>query len=284
MNWLGTALGLGSAVSWACANVSIKPSSQRFGSWSALVWTQLIGGLLVTLAALAFEGPPTDVMASATPLLIAGVSAGVAYGGLFAALGSGQLAVIAPIISVWSVVSVGIAVVRDGAPISVAGASGVVLVLLGNVVLARSGAERDGATPPSAVMLALVSSLGFGIMVPAIDHVRAGIGPLWTVPLVWAIELTILVPILWRLGKLERRPRSRYDLFVASRAAVFEVAGFICLSYGLAYAPVTVISPLSSLQTAGSVALGLLLLGERVRRSALLGAVAASIGVVLVNW
>jgi drug/metabolite transporter (DMT)-like permease len=51
----------------------------------------------------------------------------------------------------------------------------------------------------------------------------------------------------------------------------------------MTHAPLSVLSPVSSLSTAASVALGMFLLGERLRPSAIVGAACASVGVVLVN-
>lgn len=283
MSWLGSALGLASAVSWACANLSIKPASQRFGSWGALVWAQLIGGAMGAVVAFAVDGRPRHILSALLPLGVAAAAAGAAYGGLFAALARGQLAIVTPIISAWAVISVATAVLAGDETLSATGAAGVALVVMGNAVLAQSGSQRGGATPPSALWWALVSALGFGMLVPAIDRAGDIVGPLWTVPLVWSAELCVAIPILWWLGQLRQVPRSARDAWLVGRAATFEVGGFIALSVGLAYAPVTVVSPLSSLSTAASVALGVWVLRERVRPVALAGAVAASAGVVLVN-
>jgi len=286
--WLGSLLGLGSALSWACANVAIKSASQRFGSWGALVWLQVIGGAIALVAALIVEGAPGPVADVAPHLVIGGAAACAAYGGLFESLRRGQVTTVTPIISSWSLISVAVAVLYDGASLSGLAAIGIGLVVAGNALLARStahpnGSQQDRATPPAALAFAAVAALGFGAMVPMIDTIGASVGRLWTIPLVWAVELCLIVPVLWRLDLLEGPPRRAADWFVVARSAVFEVGGFIALSLGLSYASVTVVSPLSSLSTAGSVALGLLLLRERVTRHAVLGAAAASAGVVLVN-
>ena len=281
---MSTLLALVSALSWACANASIKPSSQRFGTWGALVWAQLIGGSLGLIVVLIVEGAPQRIGAAATPLLVAGLAAAIAYSGLFEALRRGQVAVVTPIISAWSLISVAIAVLGDGAEISRFAFAGIALVVIGNVVLARSSGETQAsATPRSAIAIALLSALGFGVMVPALDAAGASVGRLWTVPLVWGIELAVIVPPLLLMRRLRRRPETRRDWFIASRAAVFEVGGFISISLALGAGSVALVSPLSSLSTAFSVAIGLTLLRERLRPITIAGAVAASAGVVLVN-
>lgn len=285
--WLGTAWGLGSAVSWACANASIQVASRRVGSWSALVWAQIIGGLIAALVACAAEGvPDLASLGAALPLIGgAGLAAALAYGGLFESLRRGQVAIVSPIISAWSAMSVLIAAVLGQPPTALVGA-GVCMVVAGNVVVARSAAPSEGGspaeTPRSAIAWALAAACGFGVMVPLLAAAGSTVGRLWAVPLVWAVELGVLIPLLSRLGLLTA-PRGMADGVALFRAAVFEVGGFIALSLGLGVAAVSIVSPVSSLSTMGSVALGVFFLRERVARSALFGALLASLGVVVIN-
>jgi uncharacterized membrane protein len=280
--WRGTAWGLGSAVSWACANMAIQGASRRLGSWSALVWAELIGGALAAIAALAIEGPPR-IPGGATLLVLLGaaLASAVAYGGLFEALARGQLAVVSPIISAWSAVSVAIVAVRGERP-GLLAAFGIALVVAGNITVARATRKDGGHTPRAALVAAVLAALGFGVMVPLLDIAGREVGRLWTVPFAWGLQLVVVVPWLALRGTLQR-PRTRGDLGALATAALFEVGGFLALSLGLAQAAVSVVSPISSLSTMGSVALGVLVLREKVARTALAGAFAASLGILLVN-
>jgi drug/metabolite transporter (DMT)-like permease len=281
--WLGSVLGLTSAACWACANIAIQSSARRFGSWGALVWAQLIGGVVGVGVALAVEGMPTLDRRALVPIAIAGVAACVAYAGLFESLRRGQVAIVTPMISAWAVIAVGIAVGFQGATLGSAGALGVAAVVAGNTLLARSGAGSEGQTPPAAVAWALAAACGFGVMVPSIEVAGRLVGRLWTVPLVWTVELLIGLPALRLLRALGPRPRGARDWFIVSRAALFEVGGFIALTLALGFAPVAVVGPLSSLSTAFAVALGLAMLRERIPPKALAGATLACVGVLLVN-
>jgi drug/metabolite transporter (DMT)-like permease len=277
---------LGSALSWACANVAIQGASRRVGSWSALVWAQVVGGVIALAVGLVLEGVPSvDALRSGGLFVVgAGVAAAVAYGGLFESLRRGQVAIVAPIISAWSVGSV-LVVSVQGQPPTVVVAVGVAMVVLGNALVARStGGPTDTprTTPRSAIVWAALSACGFAVMVPLLSQAGERVGRVWTIPLVWVVELSLLVPLLLRL-RLLKVPDADGDWFAVARAAGFEVGGFICLSIGLGSAPVSIVSPVASLSTAGSVALGLLLLEESVARSALLGAMLASAGVVVIN-
>lgn len=249
-----------------------------------MVWAQMAGGIVAVAVAALVEGAPSmAALEVAWPVVLgAGLSAAIAYGGLFMSLGTGQVAIVSPIISAWCVGSVLIMAARGEPPALLSGV-GVVMVVVGNVVVARSVRGGDEkATPRSALLWAVLGACGFAVMVPLLDAAGARVGRLWTVPLVWAVELLVLVPLLMRL-RLLRVPGERADVLAIGRAAAFEVGGFICISLGLGNAAVSVVSPVSSLSTMGSVALGVWLLQERVARPALLGAVLASAGVVVVN-
>lgn len=280
---LGTALALASALSWSAANLAIQGASRRFGTWGALIWAQVVGGVIVVVAAGLVHGlPPAIDRPTLLAVVGAGLSASLAYAGLFQSLHLGQVAVVTPIISAWAVVSV-VWAVLSGAPLPVVGALGVGCVVIGNGVLARTGSGAGSRTPAIAVAWAAGSALGFGCMVPLIDRIGDALGRLWAIPAVWTVEIAVLLPFLLRQGRLGSPPKTAVDWIVAVRAGVFEVGGFIALTFALAQAPLTVVSPISSLSTAGSVILGIVVLRERLRPITLLGAVMACVGVVLVN-
>jgi uncharacterized membrane protein len=283
----GTLMALAGAVCWSFANMSIQSVARRLGSWSALVWIQLIGTATVVVAAYVFEGAPkVPDTATLTLIVVAGLSALLAYVGLFESLRRGQVAVVTPVIASWSVVSVVIGVFQMDAPLGAAAALGIGLLVAGNVLLARYGRSRTGnitGTPTAALLWAGAATLGFGCMVPAVDAAGRALGRLWTIPMVWGVELTLLIPVLWLSGRLSRMPSGTQDWWEVARTAACEAGGLVAVSLALDHAPLTLVSPVASLSTAVTVALGVLLLRERLRTPALLGAALASLGVVLVN-
>lgn len=287
--WIGVGLGLSAAAAWSLANLSIREASRRLGPIGGVVWTQVVGAAMVIAVALALEGAPGRLGPEVLVALgIAGLSSAVAYVGLFYALEHGQLAVVSPIGSSWSAISVlGAALV--GAEVPPLAAVGVGLVVVGNASLARAGASGSASgTRPLAVVAALLAAAGFGVMVPALDRAGAELGRAWAIPAAWAIELAVLVPLALALRR--RRPGWRIDpprdaasWLACAKAAALEAGGFVAVSVGLGFAPVRAVAPAASLSTALSVGIGLVLLRERLPRWAILGALAASLGVVLVG-
>ena len=281
------------------ANASIGPASRRFGALGTIIWAQVAGALLVVPAALILEGVPSlPSAADFAAVSMAAFGAGIGYIGLFEALRTGQIAVVTPITSVWCVLAVGFGVVFYDDPLTLTRAIGVGFVALGNATLAWSSARSHQPSPtveatPDAIptgtsrramALALLSALGFGILIPAADVAGAGVGRLWAVPMIWAVELAVGVPFLMLIGRLDPRPPSNVSEWLSvSRVGVFEGSGFVCVSLGLGVAPVSVVSPAASLATAFSVLYGVIVLHERLGPFGIGGAVVASAGVVLVS-
>lgn len=296
--FVGVLYGLGAAVLWTVANVLIQPASQRFGAVGALVWAQLLGGLMVLPFAFYYEGLPGDAGSGDVQwwtVVLGGFAAMAAYTGLFEALRLGQLALVVPVTSLWVVVSTAIGVGLLENELGLWGALGLLCVVVGNIVVARFGATGDDSgngepvatlngqrpthTPMKALLWAGASGIGFGVMVPVVDILGKDIGRLWALPTVWGAELLLGLPLWLWMGSLKRRPRSLNDWLIATRVGLFEILGFVSLSVGLAYADVTRVTPASSIGTALAVLWGVLLLGERPPRLAVAGAAIAAAGV-----
>jgi drug/metabolite transporter (DMT)-like permease len=293
---IGTMFGLASAIAWSMANLAILKSTRRFGPYGGLLGAQAFGGTVVLLIALAVEGVPnTPSRSSAIALAIAALAACLAYGGLFQALKRGAASVTAPIISAWSTISVAVEVFFFDRPLGGYQATGIALVAAGNVLLARYGTHDDASspkpgsttkTPRSAIVAAVVSAAGFGIMVPATERTALWSGPVTAVPIIWAGQWILLFAWLRLFSKAPifvARPRSGADYRTLAYPGIYEAIGFLALTIGLARAPTTIVAPASSLSTAFTVALSVTLLGERLKPLAYLGAGAASLGVVFVN-
>ncbi len=281
----GVLLGLASALFWSLANVTIQKASRRFGTFGSLFYAQVIGVVLAAALGLMRHGIPD--LGSVRLWVwtgIAALAACVAYGGLFESLKHGRLALAAPIVSAWSALTAGAGLLFYGETPGMLGVAGIVLVLCGNALLARAADRGAGSTGQErrAVLAATAGALGFGIMVPAVREVGHDVGSSWAVALIWSTELLLLLPWLLHKGRLPA-PQGFASLRVVFLPGVLEVLGFLALSEAVARAPLTEVAPASSLSTAFSVTWGLVLLRERLTPFAFAGAVAASLGVVLVN-
>lgn len=314
------AFALGCAVSWTLANVTIQGASRRFGAPSALVFALIGGTLLLSVLALLADGVPRLPAGDEWMYLIgAGAAAIVAYGGLFVAMGHGQLAIAAPIISAWSVLALAIGVIFQDEVITTAGGCGIALVIGGNVLLAvselRGGrktaakrdeagtgrtrevgkdrdrdrgrevevARADGHQHGKAIPAAIGSAIGFGLLAPLTNAAVDSMGEFWPPPMIWALAAAAGIVILRLTGRLGAAPMRAGDAGAILLPAVFEAAGFFFLVLAMQRAPLAHVAPVSSLATGFTVLVGIGWMRERLTVPAIAGAIAVSVGVVVLQ-
>ncbi len=290
---IGLLLGLGAAVAWTGANLTIRAAADRLGSFGSLLAAQITGVIPILLLAVALEGAPGSLPSISiwALLCVAGLAACLAFGGLFTSFRLGSVSVVGPLVSAWSVVSVGVGYAfMDQVP-SLLALIGVVCVGAGNAMLARFSidGESDGTDTPRvgvprvAIVAACLSALGFGVMIPTMNVIAEDMGKLWTIPAVWTVQWIFLLPLLRLLGQTVAFPRTLNDLKVALVPGLFEAAGFTALTIGLGFASMAVVAPTSSLSTGFTVLAGFFLLGERLHPASAVGAAVVAVGVVLVG-
>jgi uncharacterized membrane protein len=280
---LGVVLGLSASASWALANVAIQRSARQVGAFRAILWAQIVGALVVALAL-----PLETRTAAPTPLdalwvLAAGAAGLLAYVCLFYAFEHGRLTIAVPIMSSWAVIAAGLslAIFREPVrPLQLVGAAGVVA---GAIVVSRFARSTTAGAPGSAAPRWLLASfgaaLGFGLLIPAIGLLTPVTGRLGVIPVAYAADIALGLPLAWRFRVSLAPPRGRAWIAVAL-AGVFETAGFACIVLAGRYAPLALVSPLSSLASAFTVLYAWVVLRERPARPVLIGAGLVCAGIV----
>ena len=288
-----------SAVAWSLANVSIRRTSERLGDARALVGTIAVGATILIVAA-RIDAPFPSLNRAITAMIGLSASAALlAYGGLFTALRRGAVTVVAPIVSSWCLVSVTYAIIVQNETPSARTWVGIVIVFVGNVLVCRGDREPDNGqnSPRRTRRLVLVtagaSSLGFGLLAPALASLETHVGPLYAPALTWITAWPVTVGFLWFARRYDvvrgedekwvgRFARAAEFLRLVFPPAIFETIGLLAITLAVARAPLTTVTPISSLSTGLTVIAGLVLLGERPRRTILIGAVLVSLGITLV--
>jgi drug/metabolite transporter (DMT)-like permease len=117
-------------------------------------------------------------------------------------------------------------------------------------------------------------------MVPAMAQATPVWGSFGTAAAVYGIGLLLAVPLaLWRGVGLAPPPRKAIGLVLG--AGVTETLGFVLLNAASRFAPVALVAPVASLAAVLTVLYAATFLRERPGRLALLGALLAGIGVVV---
>jgi drug/metabolite transporter (DMT)-like permease len=284
----GVLLGLSASASWAIANVAVQRSARHIGSVRGLLWAQIVGALAV-LPAL-----PLDVRTAAPApidglwVLLAGAAALLAYLSLFYAFEHGRLTVAVPVMSSWAVIAAALSLVIFREHVRAAQLGGAALVVAGALVVARfasAKAPSEGAAPgaparsPRWLLASFGAALGFGLVIPMIGLLSPVTGRLGVIPVVYAADIVLGLPLAFRFRVSLAPPRGGQWLPVAL-AGIFETLGFACIALASHYAPLAIVSPLSSLASAFTVLYAWIVLRERPPRAVLLGAALVCAGVL----
>jgi drug/metabolite transporter (DMT)-like permease len=282
---LGVVLGLAASASWAVANVAVQRSARHVGAFRAILWAQVVGGLVVALALPFDTRAASPVPLDALWVLLAGAAGLLAYVCLFYAFEHGRLTMAVPIMSSWAVIAaaLSLAIFREPVrPLQLVGAAGVVAgaVVVSRFARSTTATATPGGGRPRWLLASFGAALGFGLLIPLIGLLTPVTGRLGVIPVAYGADIALGLPLAWRFGVSLAPPRGRAWISVVL-AGLFETAGFACIALASRYAPLALVSPLSSLASAFTVIYAWLVLGERPAKPVLVGATLVCAGVIV---
>jgi drug/metabolite transporter (DMT)-like permease len=256
-------LALCSALSYGLSDFVGGVLARRTSPWSVAVVGQTSSFLCIAAVAMFVDGQPSA--AHFAWAFVAGLGTGSGAGFLYRGLGSGRMAVVAPVSAVGSAV---VPVLAGG----IAGERPSLLVWLG-VAAALPGVWLVSSTPSTsgesgAVAAGLVdgilAGLGFGVLFAALGQVpeSAGWWPL-TVTQATAVPTVIVLATVLRAQWAPRGRSVRWAVLMGPLGA--GATGFFLLAAQQGY--LTVAGVITSLYPASTVLLAALVLHERVHRT-----------------
>src|ERR671919_1556726 len=270
--------GLGAAIVFATVTLCNSRSSRMIGPTHLLAWVMLIG-LAITAPLVALEGVPDGLDGDAAAwLAVAGVGNVVGLLLAYAALRSGKVGVVAPLVSTQGAIAAVIAVIAGE---TISPGAGIALgaiacgVFLAGVGPAAESGERHEAR---ATLYALGAAVAIGWSLYA--TARASI----ELPVVWALlpsrvigVAVVTVPLVLRSGL--RMTREALPLVLV--AGVCEVLGFALFALGARHG-IAVSAVLASQFAAVAAVAAYFLFGERLARVQLAGVtlIVAGVGVL----
>ncbi|HEX2481105.1 MAG TPA: DMT family transporter [Methylomirabilota bacterium] len=272
------ALGLASAASWGAGDFAGGLASRRAPALGVVVASQAVGiALLVVLSTVTAEAAPSvrQVLWAA----LAGANGALGLFALYSALASGRMGIAAPVSGVVGAlvpVLAGSLVHGPPRPIRLAGfglaVAGVWLLTAANLDASRAGLRELG--------LPVLAGVSFGLFLVFIHRA----GPAVLLPLIVArvTSMGVLAAIGGAAGTLTLPARSALGL--TCLAGVLDTGGNAFFALAAQTGRLDVAGVLSSLYPASTVALACLLLGERLTRRQVAGAIATLAAIALVSW
>ena len=292
---MGILLGLLTAVSWGGSDFIARFVAHRIGTLRTTLYMQFLGFLLLTFSLRWFGGWGHLTDGSGWQPWAWGVLAGtinaVSTLSLYRSFEIGKLAVVAPLSAAYPALTLLLSFLT-GERLTRARAVGIALILLGAIIVARgeasarkeSGSSQEEENAGSAIVWALGSTLGFGVLFWLLGHfVVPRVGYASTV---WMIRLTssVLTAFVILLAKQPiSLPREGTVPGFLLCMGVFDTGAFLMNNRGMQIEQVSVVSVLASLYGAVTVALAAIFLHEHLSRCQWVGIVALFVGICLIS-
>jgi drug/metabolite transporter (DMT)-like permease len=293
---MGILLGLATALCWGSGDLFARFATRKIGTLRTMLYMQLTGLVLLTLAMRALGGWGHLADGSGWRPWMWGILAGAlnasATLGLYRSFEIGKMSVVAPVSASYPALTMLLAAFT-GERLTAARFAGIALTILGVVLVAR-GEEMPGDANPLdekarpgkrnlGVGWALFSGVGFGVMFWLLG-IRV-VPMLGSAPSVWVIRLTSVV--------LTTAVVLVFPQWVAPRAAgtkswilgvgILDTSAYVLNNYGMQHEQVSVVSVLASLYGAVTVGLAAIFLGERVSRMQWVGIASIFAGIFLIS-
>jgi drug/metabolite transporter (DMT)-like permease len=269
---LSIVLALGAALSYGVGDFLGGLSARRAHVLTVLVLSQLVGAAAVAVwAAVAGE----DFLGGGAALAAvgAGVCGTVGLGALYRGMAIGAMGVVAPISSVSAAIPFAAGVAQGERP-SALQVLGALVALAGLAFLSRTGGEQ-GSGIAAGVGLALLAAAGFGFYFVLLD-VAAHESVPWSVLVARLTSSAVALAAVVAVAAAVLPDRRLFPTVVA--VGVCDTGANVLFALATTRGFVSVVSVLTSLYPAFTVALAAVVLRERVARPQLAGAAAVLAG------
>jgi drug/metabolite transporter (DMT)-like permease len=270
--------GLGAALVFAVVTLSNARSSRMIGPSALLGWVMLIG-LVILVPPVALGDVPDGLDRDAIAwLAVAGVGNVVGLLLAYAALRSGKVGIVAPVVSTQGAIAAAVATVA-GDRLALGSAALLAAVAIGVFVAGRGSEDPAGQHEPRATLLAVAAAVAIGFSLYAIGRVSVSLPVAWAlIPSRIAGVAAVTVPLLLR-SQL-RLTRAALPLVLVS--GVCEVAGFALFAFGARHG-IAVAAVLASLFAAIAAVAAHVLFRERLARTQVAGVVLIVVAVAALS-
>jgi drug/metabolite transporter (DMT)-like permease len=270
--------GLGAALVFAVVTLCNARSSRMIGPSALLGWVMLIG-LVILVPPVALGDVPDGLDRDAIAwLAVAGVGNVVGLLLAYAALRSGKVGIVAPVVSTQGAIAAAVATVA-GDRLAPGSAALLAAVAIGVFVAGRGSEDPAGQHEPRATLLAVAAAVAIGFSLYAIGRVSVSLPVAWAlIPSRIAGVAAVTVPLLLR-SQL-RLTRAALPLVLVS--GVCEVAGFALFAFGARHG-IAVAAVLASLFAAIAAVAAHVLFRERLARTQVAGVVLIVVAVAALS-
>ncbi len=293
---MGILYGLLTALTWGSADLFARFATRRIGTLRTMLYMQLTGFILLTLAMRWLGGWGHLADGSGWRPWAWGILAGLlnALGtmALYRSFEIGKMSIVAPLSASYPVLTLLLSMLT-GERLTLARFAGIALTILGVILVARGETQPDdanaidAATQPAKKRLgvgwALLAAVAFGVMFWLLG-IRV-VPLLGGTPTVWIIRLTCFISaalVILTAGK-SLAPPSKKDSPWILGVGILDTSAYVFNNLGMQLEQISVVSVLASLYGAVTVGLAALILHERVSRLQWFGIFSIFVGIILIS-
>ncbi|HSK16205.1 MAG TPA: DMT family transporter [Gaiellaceae bacterium] len=276
---LALGLALGAALAWGTADFLGGLTTRGLRVFAVLLVSQGFGLLLVGLLVLV-RGEAAPTAGQIVAGVLAGFALAVGLGALYQGMAVGVMSVVSPISATGAAIPIVFGLARGERPSLLQGA-GIVAALAGVMLISRQE-ENDAArrrAGRAGIALGVVAAVGFGVFFVGIDLAAEG-GVVWAT-LLQRLGLLAAVAIAVALVRPSLAvPRRLLPALLA--IGVLDLSATMLFTAATQEGLTSLVSVIASLYPAATIALALLVLGERLNRLQQGGAALVLAGVALI--
>jgi len=257
------------------------------GGRSARRQAALVVAAAGQMVSLVLVGAAVLVMGTAVPATptwgwsaFAGVAGALGIAGLYHAFAHGEVSVVAPTSAVVGAMVPLVTGLFLGERPSLLALVGIVVAISAVALVSGAIGTHAHNTPPRIVALAVAVGACFGLLFVALDRADSESG-LWPLVIARFVSVPLLVALVLAIGA--RPVRHRASLQLAVVAGVFDMGANVLYLLAVRGGMLSIVSVVSSLYPASTVALAFAFDKERLTRWQAIGLGAAGLALVLVS-
>jgi drug/metabolite transporter (DMT)-like permease len=282
----GIVLAVAAMVSWGIADFLAKKAIDQVGYKISIVINQAVAFVPVVIVTALFFKMPSFTPTLAVETVLAGVTGVVGYIFLYRGFGKGNVSVVAPITSSWSVITVLLAAFLFAEKLSPLQIVGVVAVFVGVFFASTNLAElkksiKTGGWAAGAVD-GVVAMGAWGVSYALLKPITAAFGPVMALFLLKALAIATILSFTGLARTKVSIPKKMIFLFLAV-AGLLDFFAYLAFNFSLNTQYVSVVSAIVATAPAITIALAYVFLKERVVNNQKLGIIAILVGLVLIS-
>ncbi len=285
LDW-GIALAVAAMVSWGVADFLAKKAIDQIGYKISIIINQAVAFVPAVIVAALFFKMPSFTPTLAFETVLAGVTGVVGYIFFYRGLGKGNVSVVAPITSSWSVITVLLAAFLFAEKLSPLQIVGVVAVFIGVFFASTNFAElkrsiKIGGWSAGAAD-GVIAMAAWGVSYALLKPITSAVGPVMALFLLKVLAIATILSFTG-VAKTKLSLPAKIIVLLLGTAGLLDFFAYLAFNFSLNTQTVSVVSAIVATAPAITIVLAYFFLKERIVRNQKLGIIAILVGLVLIS-